>query len=125
MSLIQKLFAYVNVSVSSANRSGVNQDQKASFGPSLGYPFPGFCQVCWIQCYRGKNKNMHFELNTPAGVLKREAWLLFNIDVTLFFPVFVCRLFTEQAELCKRANTETTIFPVRKTSDSFKNCKLR
>ncbi|CAH3197548.1 unnamed protein product, partial [Porites evermanni] len=34
------------------------------------------------------------------------------------------RLFTEQAELCKRANTETTIFPVRKTSESFKNCKL-
>ncbi|CAH3046644.1 unnamed protein product [Porites lobata] len=32
-------------------------------------------------------------------------------------------LFTEQAELCKRANTETTIFPVRKTSDSFKNLK--
>ncbi|XP_073247221.1 uncharacterized protein [Porites lutea] len=33
------------------------------------------------------------------------------------------RLFTEQAELCKRANTETTIFPVRKTSESFKNLK--
>lgn len=46
MSLIQKLFAYVNVSVSSANKSGVNKEEKASFGPSLGYPFPGFCQVC-------------------------------------------------------------------------------
>ena len=36
----------VNVSVSSANRSDINKEQKASFGPSLGYPFPGFCQVC-------------------------------------------------------------------------------
>jgi len=109
MSLIQKLFAYVNVSVSSANRSGINKEQKASFGPSLGYPFPGFCQVCVIQYYRGKNKNLHFEL---------------NIDDTLFFPFF-CRLFTEQAELCQRANTETTIFPVRKTTESFINCKWR
>ena len=64
MSLIQKLFAYVNVSVSSANKSGVNKEEKASFGPSLGYQFPGFSKVCWIQYYRGKNKNINLELNT-------------------------------------------------------------
>ena len=71
----------------------------------------------------GKIKTCTLSWTHPCG-LKHEEWYIINIDVTLFFPFFFCRLFTEQAELCKRANSETTIFPVRKTSESLKNCKL-